>query len=282
MWKFTLIAVLALAAPVQVSASDCFNALYKVNIAPAHESITTDLYNGRIVEAQKVQINGNNHALWRVKIYNDATGRTRHAFLKPRQWGDEDGWARTPMEYVAYALNRRLGMDYVPPTVYRRSLMVNGQSIGEASLTFEIPQAQILLDTDSKKWGTEPEGVESDHRVLSVLLQNQDGHYKNLLLGKHWVDGTERPAFIDFGASLRAGTNVAMDRYPAFRNSNTVEKVRRRTLDHLKRLSWNDLQENKEFISENEMRGILQRRDEIVKYFDSLIQSRGERAVYID
>lgn len=248
---------------------------------PAHQAITTDLFNGRISRGFQVRINQNNHSLWIVEIHNQNTGRSRRSYFKPRQYGDEDGWSRTPMEYVAYALNRKLGMDYIPPTAYRRWLNIDGRYFGEGAFIYAVQDARLLYDTDSRHWNTDPLGVTSDHRIMCVLLQNQDGHYKNLLLGKHWVDGVDRPVFIDFGASLRVGTQVSMTDYPAFRNSTPVDKIRSATLQRLKQLSWNDLKHLREFISEKEIRGILARRDGIVRYFEKLILERGRTAVLI-
>lgn len=41
------------------------------------------------------------------------------ALFKPTLEGDGDGWHRVPIEAASYHLNRLLGMDYVPPAVFR-------------------------------------------------------------------------------------------------------------------------------------------------------------------
>ena len=241
-----------------------------------HETTLTDLAQGEVVEASKKRINGNMHDLWWVSIRNKETGRIRLAIMKPREWGDSGGWARAPMESVAYELNRTLGMDYVPPTAYRKKIKVGNDFFHEAPIIHAIPQAQVLYETLESSWGgISKAAVQSDHRILCVLLHNSDGHAKNLLLGQHWVDGESRPAFIDFGASLRAGTYVTMRRYPAPGNSEVVSRVRERTLKHLKQLNETDFEKLKLYLSEKEVSEILMRRDGIVSYFERLIAERG-------
>ena len=50
----------------------------------------------------------------------EGTGRRVDCMFKPSIKGNGDGWHRASMEFVAYRLSRRLGMDYVPPAAYRR------------------------------------------------------------------------------------------------------------------------------------------------------------------
>jgi hypothetical protein len=113
------------------------------------------------------------------------------------------------------------------------------------------------------------------------LLHNSDGHAKNLLLGEHWVDGEKRPAFIDFGASLRPGTFVTMRRYPAPGNSEPVEVVRERTLKSLKGLSQVHFKSVTDYVSQKEISEILMRRDGIVAYFERLISEKGAEQVVL-
>jgi len=269
-----------------IAFSDCkplFEKLSSKEIVASHQSILTDLKEGGIVAATKKRMNGNMHDLWWVSVRNPETGRTRDAILKPREWGDSGGWARAPMEYVAYVLNRKLGMDYVPPTVYRTQVRIGREVIHEAPLIHLVPKAEVLYDTPEKNWGGISKTlIQSDHRILCVLLHNSDGHAKNLLLGKHWVDGENRPAFIDFGASLRPGTFVTMRRYPAAGNSEPVSQVSERTLKHLKKLNQSDFDAVRKFVSPKEISEILMRRDGIVSYFDRLIAEKGYRSVVLE
>ena len=49
------------------------------------------------------------------------------ALFKPTMEGHGDGWHRVPIEAAAYSLNLLLGMDYVPPAVFRSSCDVDWQ-----------------------------------------------------------------------------------------------------------------------------------------------------------
>lgn len=279
-----LILGVLLALPV-LGFADCaplFKKLSPTQISAAHGVILSDLDQGQIVEASKKRLNGNMHDLWWLTLKNPETGRTRQAIMKPREWGDSGGWARAPMEVVAYELNRALEMDYVPPTVYRRKVQVGNDFIHEAPLIYVVPKAQILFETPQSQWGgISKDAVQSDHRILCVLLHNSDGHAKNLLLGEHWVDGEKRPAFIDFGASLRPGTFVTMRRYPAPGNSQPVEVVRERTLKSLKGLSPVHFKSVTDYVSQKEISEILMRRDGIVAYFERLISEKGAEQVVL-
>ena len=284
--RYVVWSVIFLTQLSRSSLSDCsplFEKLSSQAIAASHQSILTDLKEGDIVAATKRRMNGNLHDLWWVSLKNPGTGRTRDAILKPREWGDSGGWARAPMEVVAYVLNRKLGMDYVPPTVYRTRVQLGGGVIHEAPIIYLVPKAEVLYETPERSWGGVSKTiVQSDHRILSVLLHNSDGHAKNLLLGKHWVDGENRPAFIDFGASLRPGTFVTMRRYPAAGNSEPVSQVSERTLKHLRNLSESDFDSVRKYVSSKEISEILMRRDGIVSYFDRLISEKGYRSVVLE
>lgn len=284
--RYVVWSVIFLTQLSRVSLADCrllFEKLSSQEIAASHQSILTDLKEGEIVAATKKRMNGNMHDLWWISVKNPKTGRTRDAILKPREWGDSGGWARAPMEYVAYVLNRKLGMDYVPPTVYRTQVRIGREVIHEAPLIHLVPKAKVLYDTPEKNWGGISKTlIQSDHRILCVLLHNSDGHSKNLLLGKHWVDGEKRPAFIDFGASLRPGTFITMRRYPAAGNSEPVSQVSERTLKHLKKLNQSDFDAVRKYVSPKEISEILMRRDGIVSYFDRLVSEKGYRSVVLE
>src|SRR4051794_40496967 len=81
------------------------------NLIAAHGAITHDLYNGSIVSVEPFSKDGNNHKVYRARIrgFDPYTGqeRWRDAIFKPKTWGDDDGWSRAPMEFVAYFLNRK-------------------------------------------------------------------------------------------------------------------------------------------------------------------------------
>lgn len=248
----------------------------------AHWDITTDLFNGYVIKGKPFSENQNRNPMFKVQIKNPKTGRVRDAFFKPRQFGDGGGWARMPMEYVSYEVNRKLGMDWVPPMAYRRNFNINGQTFAEGVLIYAVADAKVLGEVSENKLPISQKAIFSDHRVLSVLLQNEDGHSKNMLFGRHWVTGTMMPFFIDFGASLRHGTSVTMTAYPAAGNREPVDTIRRITWEKLQELKRKDLQSLREFITEGEITYILSIRDGIVAYYKRQINSRGESNVILE
>lgn len=56
--------------------------------------------------------------------------------VKPFVRGHADGWHRVEVEAAAYKLNRLLGMDYVPPTVYRCNVDVDWINFAGASFMY--------------------------------------------------------------------------------------------------------------------------------------------------
>ncbi len=247
----------------------------------AHAAITTDLYNGKVVHAQKFSANDNRNPLYLVRVRNDATGREREAFFKPRPYGDGEGWNRSPIEYVAYELNRMLGMDHVPPVAYRRKIDVDFQQFAEGALLFKVPDAHLLKKVPEEKWGVNKDALLSDTKILDVLIQNSDRHHGNFLRGQHWADGSYRPALIDQAAGFRSGADVKLTDDNAFLTGK-VRVVRKSTYDALKALSYDSLKSKVgEFLSHGEIKAVLSRRDGVVSYFDKRIEKHGYDKVVV-
>jgi hypothetical protein len=248
----------------------------------AHRDLTGDLYNGTTIDARPFGANDNRNPLLWVRLHNPRTGRSVEALFKPRAWGDGFGWNRTPMEYVAYELNRMLGMDWVPPVAYRRSFDANFQRWAEGAVLYKVPEAANLADLPVGEWGARPDLFLSDARVLDVLLQNPDRHRGNFLAGRHWVTGRRRPLLIDHAASLRGQSDIRLDGTDAF-GSGPIHVVRRSTLEGLRALDAQGLRARLgEFVTEAEIQGILSRRDGVVRHFEGLTAQHGHDRVVID
>ena len=248
----------------------------------AHDAITTDLYNGQVVRSRPFSAHNNRNALFLVSVRNPNTGRVVQAIFKARMWGDNDGWNRTPVEYVAYRINRLLDMDYVPPVAYRRNIDVEFQTRPEGALLEFIDDARPIYEVPAGDWGVRQDLLLSDTRVLDVLIQNSDRHRDNFLIGRHWATGRQMPVLLDHAAGFRAGASVTMTQDNAF-GTGAVNVVRRSTLDALRRMDAPTLRrEVGEFLSEHEIRQVLQRRDGIVSYFDNLIRDHGAANVVAD
>jgi hypothetical protein len=241
-------------------------------IGDADRAILQDLHDGRVVEAYPFGANQNMGSLWKVRIENN--GRSRWAIFKPRQYGDRDGWARTPMEAAMYKLNRILGMDMVPPTAYRRNLWINGQQFGEGALMIWVDDAHKALNVGDREWKPGREAFSSDLRVLQALgrdADNQNG--ANIVRGRHWKDGKYRVMKVDNEACLRNGASVALDH--AHPEWGAITRFNRQTYDRLKELNFNDLKGDLgEFVSDDEIRGWLSARDGLVRAIDDAARQR--------
>jgi len=248
----------------------------------AHSAITRDLYQGQTIEARPFGANDNRNTLLKVTVHNPATGRSREALFKPREFGDGDGWNRTPMEYVFYEVNRLLGMDWVPPAAYRRGFDANFRRWDEGAILYMVPEAGNLVDVRAADWGVRSDLFLSDARILDVLMQNPDRHARNYLIGRHWSDGRRRPALIDHAASLRPSTDTRLSHNDAL-GGGAIQVARKSTLDALRALDFHALKARiGEFVSDGEIRGILARRDGILEYFADLSARNGEGNVVID
>jgi hypothetical protein len=93
------------------------------------------------------------------------------ALIEPRENGDFEGWHRTPIERMAYLLNLLLGLDYVPPTVYRQNLGVDGRRYpnGGAVIYF-VDDLKLLEEVPEADWGMDKEALLSDTRVLVCMI----------------------------------------------------------------------------------------------------------------
>lgn len=98
------------------------------------------------------------------------------AMVKPREPGDFDGWHRTPIERVAYLLNLLLGLDYVPPTVYRQHLEVEGRHYADGgAVIYFVDSLKLLEEVPEGDWGIGKRSLMSDTRVL-VRSSSYDLH----------------------------------------------------------------------------------------------------------
>jgi hypothetical protein len=106
-----------------------------------------------------------------LELREAASGHLSRALFKPRAQGDFDGWHRVPIERVAYSLSRLLGMDVVPPCVYRTELEVAGCRFPEGgALVHFVEGVRQLAEVEPGDWGVDKRALLSDTRILVRLL----------------------------------------------------------------------------------------------------------------
>lgn len=164
---------------------------------------------------------------------------------------------------AAYKLDQLLGLNMIPATVMRRFKGNN------ASYTWWVDDF-LMMELDRHKKKMEPPDREAWNRQMYVvrvfdqLIYNMDRNLGNLLIDKAWqlwmIDHTR--AFRTF-RELKTPANLV--------------RCERKLLARLKELDGNIIsRELENFLKPEEIKGLLARRDLIVRLFDQ----KGESALY--
>ncbi|KAL2633364.1 hypothetical protein R1flu_004843 [Riccia fluitans] len=249
-----------------------------------HKEITEILSTGRIVKARPMEPPSKfGHESFVVQLLKKQTGQKVDAMCKPGIEGHADGWHRAAIELVAYELNLMLGMDYVPPVAYRSGgVDVNYKRYNDGAFVYYVPNTVPLRKVPATKWGVSVAMLLSDTRILDVLLNNSDRHHGHFLFGEHWADGRMRPVLIDHAAGFRKEAVVKMDHENAFQ-TGPVRVVSSKTYLRLRFLEKQVIQDKfKGILSSDEVNKMMQRRDMILSYLDSLVAERGYHKTVIE
>jgi len=171
---------------------------------------------------------------------------------------------------AAYRLDRLLGLGMIPVTVVRQ------QGLKKASFTWwvddvlmsEKDRLQKEIDSpDPPVWNQQMYAV----RIFDQLIFNTDRNLGNLLIDTEWrmwmIDHTRAfKIFKELKSSQNLGTHCS-----------------RGLLESLRRLDKPTLTEAmKGLLNETQVKGLLARRDRIVKYYDTKIAEVGEGTVLYD
>jgi hypothetical protein len=267
--------------------------LPKEQEATRHKEIVDVLTHGNVVTARRsdhVSAFGHESFIVTLEDTNNAHGHLK-AFFKPDVQMDE--WNRVTCEVVAYHLNLLLGMDLVPPAVHRKGveLIVDGQKRyypDGGSFIYWCEDAIQLSDVPESSWKMSKNMLLSDCRILDVLLHNSDRHLGHYLYGQHWAkghyntttnssekrwEGEMRPILIDHSASFRHDAYVCLDHDNAF-GTGPTRHISAKTYLSLRYLAGSVLHvagvvNN---LAASELREMLMRQENVVKFFDQLVQ----------
>jgi hypothetical protein len=168
---------------------------------------------------------------------------------------------------AAYRLGRILELDMIPPSVERK---VNGKP---AAVTWWLDNSMMEVDRIKKKldapdkdsWNREMYIV----RVFDQLIFNTDRTLQNLMIDPDW-----RIWMIDHTRAFRL--------YLTLREKKDLVKCDRTLLARLRTLDAEMLKPLKPYVTDGEIKGLLGRRDKIVKFFDDEVKAKGEGAVLYD
>jgi hypothetical protein len=171
---------------------------------------------------------------------------------------------------AAYKLDRLLGLDRVPPSVFRQ--------VGAENGTIRIWLEKTVTEhTRSRKLDIEPPDYRRWHqqyllmRLFDNLVANRDSNLGNLLIDPNW-----RMWFIDCTRCFGKTESIY---FP-------LEEF-----EHCERGFWNGLLALDEtrtrevlspYLDRGEIKSLLARRDKMIRHFQKLIDERGEVRVLYD
>lgn len=165
----------------------------------------------------------------------------------------KDSWR---FNIAAYRLDRLLDLGMIPPSVER---LFNGK---KGSFTWWVDD--VLMD-ETERYKKKIEAPDTDRwneqmwhvRMFDQLIYNVDRNLGNLLIDKDWTIW-----MIDHSRAFRL--------YDTLKAPGNLAKCDRHVIDKLKALDAATLnKEMKDYLSPQEIKGLLARRDAIVKNFES-------------
>ena len=167
---------------------------------------------------------------------------------------------------AAYALAELLGMDDMLPVYVERKW--EGTT---GSLSWWLPvkmdeverHKQKLTAPDADAWNNQMYKV----RVLDQLVYDNDPNLTNVLIGEDWKIGR-----IDFTRAFRLSKDL--------RDPKDLVRCDRQLFEKLKTLDGNELADKtKHYLTKDEVKAVMARRDKIVAQFQKLISEKGEKEV---
>jgi hypothetical protein len=167
---------------------------------------------------------------------------------------------------AGYRLALLLGLDNVPASVERK---YGGKAAAftwwvDDVMADEMKRRKDKLEPPDKDWWARQMHV---LRVFDQLIYNTDRNLGNLLITKQW-----RIWMIDHTRAFRL--------YRTLLSPKDLQRCDRQLLEKLRQLDEPTLmRETKGYLMREEIRGLLARRDVIVRYFEDEIKRKGEGAV---
>ncbi len=167
---------------------------------------------------------------------------------------------------AAYALAELLGVeDLLPVYVERKWKGTTG------SLSWWLPvkmdeverHKQKLTAPDADAWNNQMYKI----RVFDQLVSDSDPNLTNVLIGENWKIWR-----IDFTRSFRLNKEL--------KETKDLVRCDRQLLEKLKQLDVNTLtQKTKGYLTKDEAKAVMTRRDKIVAQFQTMIAAKGENEV---
>lgn len=213
---------------------------------------------------------------WKLTLEKD--GITRNALWKNpegRLKGFVEGWK---YEIAAYLMDNYLELNMVPPTVERRFHNNCG------SCQVWVDYQMTLKQKTEKSIKTPPIKLMHWNRAVYLqrafdnLIGNEDRHMNNILITSDW-----RMILIDHSRSFRTGKKFIQSLIYTEKHREGpkpmselprafVEKIKALNFDLIKGIVG-------EYLTDDEIKAVLARKELILQAIDKLIQEKGEAAV---
>ncbi len=168
---------------------------------------------------------------------------------------------------AGYRIAKMLGLDYMVPVYTERKW--NGQS---GSMSWWVPNVmfdegdRIKRDEhppDNDAWNKQMYRV----RILTQLFYDTDPNLTNVLVTRDWKIWR-----IDFSRAFRT--------YKELKDSKDLVMCDRQVLAKLKALNFDEVFDaTKPYLSKDQVKSLLARRDKIVETFEKLVAQKGESEV---
>jgi hypothetical protein len=167
---------------------------------------------------------------------------------------------------AAYTLAEMLGVDDMLPMYVERKYKGDSGSLSWW-LPVKMDEAERLKQKvavpDPDAWNNQMYRI----RVFDQLVYDDDPNLTNLLIGADWKIWR-----VDFTRGFRLHKDL--------RDPKDLVRCDRRLLEKLKTLDGNELAaKTKHYLSNDEVKAVMARRDKIVARFQQLISEQGEAAV---
>ena len=167
---------------------------------------------------------------------------------------------------AAYALSELLGMDDMLPVYVERKVGGNTGSLSWG-LPVKMDEAerhkQKLTPPDAEAWNNQMYKV----RVFDQVVSDSDPNLTNVRIGENWKIWR-----VDFSRAFRLNKEL--------KDPKNLVRCDRQLLEKLKALDANALAEKtKGYLTKDEGKAVMARRDKIVSQFQKMIAEKGENEV---
>ena len=182
---------------------------------------------------------------------------------------------RTEMNFVdsykyniaAYELAELVGLDNLIPVYVERSWKGNPGSLSWWLPVWKDEEERVkqkLQPPDADAWANQMYKI----RVFDQLVYDDDPNLTNVLIGADWTIWR-----VDFSRAFRLKKDL--------RNPGDLVRCDRQLFDKLKALDANELTEKtKHYLTKDEVKAVMARRDKIVAQFQKLSSEKGEKEVF--